>query len=319
MEDNAATSILRFPMRLSQSLEGIIKEMASADFGTTVSLGTASEKLTVKEALRKFGKLGEQAVTAGPIKLKQFDQPVRPSVRNWLYDYTSQLGQTGHSSMDRTTYLFRSDNAKNLSSPEREKLAIILKSFDENTPLPIDGERQEVVFERPSVPSVPIQRNVASVPKQQSPPEVFIKPYPKPEITKTREVDQGSTKIDEDKIEYTNPYPKPGTHEAQVEKSNENISNIRFSEGAPKDSFTPISQVSARIMPVGSPSSSPIIPARSLAPVQKPAPVPPSPMEPAAYRFTPPDKNMIYPHGGEARRDKPEPRIDGNIVDLKGD
>lgn len=379
MEDNATTSIFRFPMRFSQSLEEIIREMASADFETTASSGTASEKLAVKEALHKFPKLGEQAVTASPIKLKQFDQPVRPSVRNWLYDYTSQLGQTGHSSMDRTTYLFRSDNAKNLSSPEREKLAIILKSFDENMPLPIDGERQEIVFEsfarkeappqrsfpappkpsaslnfihhveRSSAPSAPVQRNVASVPKQQSPPEAFIKPYLKPEIPKVREVDQSSTfplsrlnrdnssrsnltgvpqgrtfedappKIDEDKIEYTNPYPKPGTHETQFEKTDENISNVRFSEGAPKDSFTPISQVSARRMPPAGPSSPPVIPVRPLAPVQKSVPSPSSPAKTAAYHFTPPDKNMIYPRGDEPRRDRPEPKIDGNIVDLKGD
>jgi hypothetical protein len=363
LDSPQAVSLTRFPMRLSKSLKEILAEMSSAQMEAMPSSGTASEKLGVKEALHKFPKLGEQAVTAGAIKLKQFDQPVRPSVRNWLYDYTSQLGQTGHSSMDRTTYVFRSDNAKNLSSPEREKLAIILKSFDENSPLPIDGQRQEVVFEsflkkeaapqkffpaaprltastnfvrhveRASAPAAPAQRPFSIEPQKKSPPvqkqeNSFVRHYPKPEIKKApefnqvstfpssaktrpfpsptirREISQGQTfeniptKIDEDKIEYTNPYPKPGTHEMQTEGNGDNISNVRFSEGTPKNSFTPISQVSARPL----------------------NPVPSSPAKPVAYKYIPPNRNIIRPQSGsETRYGSPEPRIDGNIVDLKGD
>ncbi len=326
----------------------------------------ASEQLGIRGALSKYPKLGEQTVTASAIKLKQFDQPVRPSVRNWLYDYTSHLGQTGHSSMDRTTYLFRSDNAKILSSPEREKLAIILKSFDENTPLPIDGDRQEIVFEsfvrkqtpppppplirggnirgssapsinfihhidRPSVSSASAERNVASVPKQQFPPlqkqEIsFVRPYPEPILSSAppvpprKEVSLPIQKQPSVAMEFTNPYPKPGTHETQFEKKNDNISNVRFSEGAPKNSFTPISQVSAKKILTMQPSSPPVISMRPPAPIQRPTPTSASPVKPAAYRFTPPERNMIRPHYGRMTgENQSEPKIDGNIVDLKGD
>lgn len=357
MEDKAISSLLRFPMRLSQTPKEIWTEMQSAETETAFTAQTASENLAVKEALRKFPNLGEQPVTMSPIKLKQFDHPVRPSVRNWLYDYTMQLGQTGHSSMDRTNYLFRSDNAKNLSSPERDKLAIILKSFDENALLPIDGKRQEIVFEsfakkeaspkssfpappQPAAsisfihhaerPAAPVQRNISSAPKQQFPPvqrqeNSFVRPYPQPVLKSSppvpskREISPSMSipKPPPDEIEYTNPYPEPGTHEMLFEKSNDNIANIRFSEGAPKDSFTPISQVSAKKMPAEGSSSPLIIPARPLAPAAKSAPLSSPPAKPA-YRFTPPDRNIIQPHyGGEARSDKPEPKIQGNTVDLR--
>ncbi|MDP1846040.1 MAG: hypothetical protein Q8L09_04895 [Candidatus Moranbacteria bacterium] len=339
------------------------KQSATHDQSTRIEepAGTFNKEppqsIMLKEALHKFPNLGEQSVTMNPIKLKQFDHPVRPSVRNWLYDYTMQLGQTGHSSMDRTNYLFRSDNAKNLSSPERDKLAIILKSFDESVPLPIDGKRQEIVFEsfakkeappqssftvppQPAAsisfihhaerPAAPVQRNISSAPKQQFPPvqrqeNSFVRPYPQPVLKSSppvpskREISPSMSipKPPPDEIEYTNPYPEPGTHEMLFEKSNDNIANIRFSEGAPKDSFIPISQVSAKKMPAEGSSSPLIIPARPLAPAAKSAPLSSPPAKPA-YRFTPPDRNIIQPHyGGATRSDKPEPKIQGNTVDLR--
>lgn len=173
----------------------------------------AVEQKEIKDALKSNPKLGEQLITTEQLNLKYFDRPVRPSIRNWLYDYTSHLGQTGHSSMDRTNYLFRSENTRNLSSQEREKLGIILKSFDESTPLPVDASRNEVVFgsltargaepeTRAKLPAPPM-RQAAEQPK--TPQETFVKPY-----------------------------PKPGTREPRLRKPAENISNISFAKGLPK-------------------------------------------------------------------------------------
>jgi len=157
---------------------------------------------------------------------------------------------------------------------------------------------------------------MASTPRQQFSPiqkqeTGFIRPYPAPALTTApsvlpkKEVVTPISKQPPAEMKFTNPYPKPVTHEPPIEKNDENISNVHFSDGAPKAAFTSISQVSAKKIPP--------------APIQRPAPAPASPMKPATYRTAPPEKNMIYPHGSEARRDRPEPRLDGNIVDLKGD
>jgi hypothetical protein len=361
MEDKAISSILRFPIRLSQSLGEIWNEMQSIETENIIATTqTISEKLAIKEALRKFGKIGEQIVTVNSIKLKQFDQPVRPSVRNWIYDYTSQLGQTGHSSMDRTNYIFRSENGKNLSSPEREKLAIILKSFDENTPLPIDGEKQEIVFEsfarkeapsrnffppqprpaasinfvhrieKPSAPSLPTQRPAIATsrnfPPAQNERPNFVRPYsqptmkPAPLAPPKREVFPPTPELPPVKeMEFTNPYPRPETHETPFEKVAENISNVRYSEGAPQNSLASISQVSAKKIPPARLPSSPAVPAKPLDPVKRPTPAQTTPIGPA-YPPAAPNRNIFRPHFGRMTGEKsPEPRIDGNIVDLKGD
>ena len=272
------------------------------------------EKKSLQEALKNMSGLGEQAITSFPIKLAQFDQPVRPSIKNWLHDYTSQLGQERHSSVERMRYLFSSENGKNLSSPDREKLAIILKSFDEDVPLPIDAGRQEVVFE--------ITRTQDPEPRtSELKKELFIKPYPpvgrtagaphrvqppvqgstfplsdkssnssRPNLS---EIPQGRTlKPEPDRIIFSNPFPKPGTHEMP----DSDIANIRFSE----------------------PSASQAYPKPKI-----PAPPQPVSREPAPYRFTRPPKNVIYPHlrtglKGSAPQSKPEPKLDGNVVDLSG-
>jgi len=104
-------------------------------------------KLSIKEAVQKYPRVGEQRITEGEIQIKSSDEPVSPSIINWVHDYVLHLGQEKHSTMERTDYLFHAENTKELSSQDREKLAIILKSFDENFPLPIDTENNEVVLD----------------------------------------------------------------------------------------------------------------------------------------------------------------------------
>ena len=152
MEDNAVSAVLKYRLTPEKSLLEIKREImssASDDFGdqTATSRISLAKKIGLKSALQQHPEIGEQVISSSPLRIKSFDRPVRPSIRNWLYDYTSQLGQGPHDSMQRSNYLFRSGNTKNLSSTEREKLGIILKSFDENTPLSVDTENNEVVFE----------------------------------------------------------------------------------------------------------------------------------------------------------------------------
>jgi len=267
-------------------------------------------KATAREILVKYPKVAEQEITDGFIEFKDHpDDIFDPSIKNWLRDYVLHLGQVGHTSVDRMNYLFHSENTKNLSSTEREKLGIILKSFDENVPLAIDVENQEVVFDVSSEPrSMPQTRQLQSkqqteikqeriIPQAQMPPqENFIKPYSRQELKPEIQPRPIENKIPatryplpatSDKIQYANPYPAPGTHEIPSQPEMAGASPIKmkgFSEGSA-------------------------------------AAAPPKP----ETRFVPPQsfptrpKNIIYPHYGVRREEKPEPKIEGNIVDLRGD
>lgn len=342
LDDIAATNITRFPMYLSHPLSEIKAQLSSTRAESRIPAGKTSVQMALKEAARKFPKLGEQTVTNSPIKLKSFDRPVRPSIKNWLYDYTSILGQGTHDSMQRTNYLFRSENTKNLSSPEREKLGIILKSFDENTPLPVDTENNEIVFD---IHETRNTQHVTQLPSQKPAQEDFIRPYPRP-VAKPpapprpvennfvrpyppifrpagnvadrsatpvkppvppRPVVQGSTFPprrdvgvpqsqafpDTEKIQFVNPYPAPETHEMAGEAP---VKFKGFSEGFSKPAEPPV-----------------------MKPPQPPRPKPVAPPEPPKPYAPSRSKNVIYPHYGPQREDKPEPKIDGNIVDLSGD
>lgn len=105
------------------------------------------EHLNISDALVKYPNLGEQKITVNQIKLKYFPTPARPSIKNWITDFRDNMGSGKHSSIDRGNYLFHSENGKRLSSSERKRLSVILKSLDEEALLPIDPKDQRVVFE----------------------------------------------------------------------------------------------------------------------------------------------------------------------------
>ena len=111
------------------------------------------EKLTLTDAIRVYPELGEQAITSDRIKILSFPEPVRPSIKNWITDYTSIFGQDNHNSIIRGNYLFHSSNAKKLNSTDRQKLSSILKSFDEKSLLTIDKNSKQIVFNRQTIPN----------------------------------------------------------------------------------------------------------------------------------------------------------------------
>jgi hypothetical protein len=105
-------------------------------------------KVTARELDARYPRTAEREITNDYIEFKDRpDQIFDPSIKNWLRDYISHMGQTNRSDIERTNYLFHTKNTEKLTSQERERLSILLKSFDENIPLAIDTETQEVVFE----------------------------------------------------------------------------------------------------------------------------------------------------------------------------
>lgn len=157
------------------------------------------ENLLIPEALRQYPDLGEQLITENRIRVKNFPEPARPSLKNWLADYVMLTGREDRNAVKRSSYLFQSENGKNLSSSDRHKLAFILKSLDENTPITINKNTKQVIFpqlqetsisafEKPSPSPVEPKNNIQSVQfsypqksvtQRTSPPIIIPKPEPK--------------------------------------------------------------------------------------------------------------------------------------------
>jgi len=116
-----------------------------------------TESMPLLQALSKYENLGNQLITQERIKIKSQPEPVRPSLLYWIKYYRDELGVGHHSSIDRGNFLFRSQNGAKLSAEERDHVSLILRSIEENMPLTIDTEHQEVLFPafHPSAPVVP--------------------------------------------------------------------------------------------------------------------------------------------------------------------
>lgn len=109
--------------------------------------GPAMISLSINEAMKKYPKIGEQPITSNPIKLRHFPAPARPSIKNWIADFHDSMGVRKHGTIERGNYLFHSENTKNLNNQERQRLAYVLKSLDENMPLNVDTLNESIVFE----------------------------------------------------------------------------------------------------------------------------------------------------------------------------
>ena len=104
------------------------------------------EKLPLLSAIGKYPRLGEQQISTERLTLRNQPEPVRPSLSNWIRVYRDELGVGHHDPMVRGKFLFDSENGKRLSSEERERLNLILRSIEENTALDIDAEKSEIAF-----------------------------------------------------------------------------------------------------------------------------------------------------------------------------
>jgi len=102
--------------------------------------------LTLNDALKHYPEIGEQLITSKHISLKNFPEPVRPSIKNWLADYTFTIGYDNKDSIKRGDYVFHGNNTLRLSSTDRQKLAYILKAYDEQAAVTINKSTKQVVF-----------------------------------------------------------------------------------------------------------------------------------------------------------------------------
>ncbi len=130
--------------------------------------------LVIPEAIKKYPDLGEQLITGNRIKIMNFPEPARPSLKNWLADYVMLTGREDRNAVKRGTYLFQSENGKSLSSAERQRLNYILKCLDENTPVTINKNTKQILFpqisennyfptEKSSQPPIEQKNNIQSI------------------------------------------------------------------------------------------------------------------------------------------------------------
>ncbi|MEA3273312.1 MAG: hypothetical protein U9Q72_01805 [Patescibacteria group bacterium] len=101
---------------------------------------------TIKQALQTNPRVADQPITSAPISLLGRDTKVSPTVQNWLFDYRSQFGATGNTEDERQEFLFKSINARNLSTEERHRLETIITSHDKDTPLAITKNEGIILF-----------------------------------------------------------------------------------------------------------------------------------------------------------------------------
>ena len=104
--------------------------------------------LVISDALKKYPTLGEQLITSDKIKLKNFPEPARPSIKNWLSDYTFNMGHNSHDAMTRGNYLFQNENSRRLNPSDREKLSYVLKAYDENSEITVNVNTRQIIFPR---------------------------------------------------------------------------------------------------------------------------------------------------------------------------
>ncbi len=105
------------------------------------------EKLPLIPALKKYEELAKQEITSGTISKRDTDEVVSPTIKNWLDDYIQNKGAQSHNSMERGNYLHDSDNTRELSKEEKNKLELILRSYDKDEPVTVHRKDQEIYFE----------------------------------------------------------------------------------------------------------------------------------------------------------------------------
>lgn len=124
-------------------------------------LRVKTDNVSLEIALERYPGLRNQLISEKKLLLKDFHSEARPTIENWLNDYTSLLGYRVHDAIERGNYLFHSRNARNLRPEERERLAYVLKSFDEKIPIEINKENGQIIFPARNLKRPPVQKKTS--------------------------------------------------------------------------------------------------------------------------------------------------------------
>ncbi len=262
------------------------------------SSNTAS--MSILEAIKMYPQTGEQIITTRKIELKNFREPVRPSVKNWLTDYISLLGYDQHDAIERSNYLFHTTNTRKLTDSERERVAYVLKAFDEKIPINIDTARKQIIF-------TSSLRN-------------SFRPTPSPDPSAKRQdapADSASNKLPEPpdiyemyRINRNEPKQNLSAGKMFSPKKDDNIQEARF-DYAQKMPFEKVQENNKKMLPAP-PTSGRSNKASTYHEAEKTAP--------AAKKVEPINSNL-QPYritSSATRKEQEKPQVNpNNVIDLK--
>ena len=142
------------------------------------------KEMPLLKALSEYPDLHNQRVTDGKIQIKSERDPVPATIRNWLRAYRDELGVGRHNTVDRGRFLFQTENTKNLTQSERERISLLVKSLDDDDPIRFHLTQKKILFPEPTVSVEKIVRPQAPVIPQASidTPPVQITPPKPPQI-----------------------------------------------------------------------------------------------------------------------------------------
>ncbi|MDD2730863.1 MAG: hypothetical protein PHW33_01920 [Candidatus Portnoybacteria bacterium] len=129
------------------------------------SAAAPANQKAFRQAVKDNKETLNQLLTPQPLKIAGMNQPVRPTVKNWLADYIKQKGAGHHEALERSDFVFKNPNFKELSEKDQAKVMAILHAYDDDIALPIvpttglfDTEKlawsgAEIPAKRPSPPA----------------------------------------------------------------------------------------------------------------------------------------------------------------------
>jgi len=109
-------------------------------------LAEVTESIPLIPAMKKYPELRRQEITKNSIRLFETKEFVTPSIGNWIDDYIQRKGAQAHNNIQRSDYIFNSENGRKLDLEDRKKLGVILDSYDNDNSININFDNQEVIF-----------------------------------------------------------------------------------------------------------------------------------------------------------------------------
>lgn len=133
-------------INFSSNVSAVSQKPVGGRLSSTTPSVSNIVQVPIKKALKLYPKLENLSLTESQIVSKPFLKPVKPTIKNWLTVYEELMGIGKKGAIDRGNFLFHSEAAKNLLTEDRQKLAQVLKSADENSNLKIDTINGEIIF-----------------------------------------------------------------------------------------------------------------------------------------------------------------------------
>lgn len=140
---------------LAEAVAGVIGEVERVGKERVMEV---TESIPIIPALKKFPQLRNQTITKNNIKLFDTKEFVTPSVGNWIDDYIQRKGAQAHNNIQRSDYIFNSENGLKLDGEDQKKLGVLLESYDNDSALHVNSESQEIMFSGGFEPEKKVER-----------------------------------------------------------------------------------------------------------------------------------------------------------------